>query len=287
MHIGFSKERILKKYKTTYEEEYKVDINDKVNWTESMDFDMEYSGDEITTIRKADPIDNSDTYSNIMEKIDTVFDEVTYLLDKKGAPSRIKNIYEIQNRWSETRKSIKLKDKNNKIVDLILGLGGIVENEEALLNLLKRYCIVPYLFTGFYNKNLERNEQHKIESMVYNIFPLDDIPVVYILDGEETENGDKKINFVGKESHKFDRFQFMDRIENRVTRKLDPVTRNFNMRLDGHYLFHRDNTLKEMSLEIKISITQLFYYRCKYVVTEREDNEIIPEIKESDVNDEV
>lgn len=271
MKIEFTKDKIIKKYKVKYGERFLLHNNPEVKSTQELDFDMIYDGRKISLMGY--PKENKEAFGYIkaLEKANKIFDTVEYRLGNSGIPIEISNLFEIREKWDRIRKTMN-PDDDEMLTDMIFSMTGIIEDDEGLLDLAQRYCIIPYLFTGFYNREIGPREQFRTNGMVYNIFPLSDIPVVYTLNSEIMDEDEKKINFIGKEDPDFDRFSYIKVVKNRLDEELNNLSRSFEMKINGYYIFSSDNTLKKMNMDVEISITQLLNYKCKYFVTERDDD---------------
>lgn len=287
MKIEFTHEKILRKYRTEFKEGFLLYRNPRVTTSDQLDFDMEYQGNIVTLMPK--PTEKRDAlgYIKILEEGNKAFENVEYILDKKGVPIDINNYSEIRNKWNQIRKSVKTKDRDEMLTDLIFRLSGIIEHDEALFDLLKRYCIIPYLFTGFHNTEIEAKRENKCYGMIYNLFPLTDIPVLYTLTGEKKdteeswkEEGDKKILIKGTVDPQYDRFEYIGIIKNRLSseeqKELIGKIGSFNLEIEGYYLFDAENTLKKMELLIQVGIGNLLNYACQYKISQRlkEEGEI-------------
>lgn len=271
MKIEFTKDKIIKKYKVKYGERFLLHNNPEVKSTQELNFDMIYNGRKISLMTY--PKENNEAlgYIKSLEEANKIFDTVEYRLGNSGIPIEISNLFEIRERWDKIRKTMN-PDDDEMLTDLIFSMTGIIEDDEGVLDLAQRYCIIPYLFTGFHNREIGPREQFRTNGMVYNIFPLSDIPVVYTLNSEIVDEDEKKINFIGKEDPDFDRFSYIKVVKNRLDEELNNLSRSFEMKINGYYIFSSDNTLKKMNMDVEISITQLLNYKCKYFVTERDDD---------------
>lgn len=269
MKIGFPEDRIIKEYNAEFKEVFWFDENPKMNFMDDLTFDIEYERNKINLYVFPNKPEETNEYIDILEGVNQTFTNVEYELNTNGTPRSILNLHEIRDKRSYIRKTAKYNINDNMITDLILGLSGIMEDDNALFELLKRYCIIPYLYTGFHNKEISDRDQYRVNGMIYNVFPMSDIPVVYTLSSEEMENGDKKILISGKEDPNFDRYNYMDEVKDRLNRELEKLNRSFSMTIESYYIFSSDATLKEMKLVTKIMITQLLDYRCKYFMSEK------------------
>ena len=302
MKLEFTKEKILKRYRVEYKEGYVLHQNPKVSMEDYLDFDVEYDKNKITLMTKLKETKEISDYEKILESTNKAFDRVEYILNEKGIPVDIGNFYEIREKWDKIRKSVKPSDSDEILSNLIFRLSGIIDSDDALFDSLKQYGIIPYLFTGFHNAEIGTNRDYTAYGVIYNVFPLEDIPVVYKLNSEvvdtkdswdrkrEDEEGNKKLLIKGKQNPKYDGFKYSSKVKERLADgeadKLKQRMGTLDVEVDGYYIFGADETLKEMELTVKIGITNLLNYACRYTVSERKEDKL-EEARDSNLQKEV
>ncbi|MDR3258832.1 MAG: hypothetical protein LBT51_04365 [Fusobacteriaceae bacterium] len=273
--IEFTKERILKKYRATLAEEINGYNRPSLKSNNSINFEIEYYENKITLFMNY--LENEEVYGyeKILEDANKAFDVIEYSLDNNGEIDAILNQSEIISKWNIIRKKILVETKDKMAINTLFGLSGRIENEAALLDILKRFFVIPYLFIGIHNFKFSKYSSCRKEGYLYNVFPFEDIPVIYEIneENENNSNNEKKIRLVGKVDPCFDRFAYIDKLKDEYRDNLPSLNNsaNLSMAIDGSHIYNNDNTLNEMYYHAKVEISSLLKYSSKYEILSRDD----------------
>ncbi|MDY4004788.1 MAG: hypothetical protein SOY68_02645, partial [Fusobacterium varium] len=108
------------------------------------------------------------------------------------------------------------------------------------------------------------------ESILYNVFPLENIPIQYeIYDDSSFE--EKKIRFIVKETSFFDRSEYIKRVIERCAADEKIRIGSFDFKCDGYYIFDGNNIINKFELKLKIEIKNLITYACNYSIKESKE----------------
>lgn len=267
MKLYFKNNNILKEYKVIMKET----INGEVK-SSKMKVLFEFKKDGAKFFITTNLLEKEGELEKILEKTNEIFKEVDYELDKTWQVVGVKNLNEIIKKWDILRKETFFYLKKESLKDFIFEISRIINNKYKLEEMLKRFNIIPYIFLGIYNQEIKRSSPLRLEKIIYNIFPLYNIPVQYEIYDDSSEE-EKKIKFLIKESHKFDRQEYIKKIlsNNLEKQKIG----SFNLSGEGSYIFDRDNLLKKMEKTINIEIKNLLNYICNYQIEEIKTNDTI------------
>lgn len=84
-----------------------------------------------------------------------IFNKIDCKLDKNGQIETVTNVEEMMKKWENLRKEnfFKLKDENIK--EFIFKLNRIMNNRYKLIEMIKRFNVMPFLFLGIYNQEIK------------------------------------------------------------------------------------------------------------------------------------
>jgi hypothetical protein len=134
---------------------------------------------------------------------------------------------------------------------------------------------MPYLFIGIHNYKFSKYSTCRKDGYLYNVFPFEDIPVIYDIyeENENNSNNEKKIRLEGRVAPEFDRFDYIDKLKDEFRDNL-PVkgtSLNFSLNIVGSHIYNYDDTLNELQFYAEVIITNLLKYSSKYDILSRDD----------------
>lgn len=271
MRLDFTKERIVKKYNMEYTENIRLGTKINENVDKKIKIAFEFDGNIVSFFQLADVKNEEGDAEKILEVIESILGELKFKLDNEGKVEKLANISSIKNKWSELNmKTFSHLDKEH-LQDFVFEISKIILNESLLLELTKNYLILPYIFVGLYNKELSINEPQRLETTIYNVLPLANIPVQLEIYGNEDEDNDKILNFEGAPTYDFDRFEYLSLLEEKYPELKDIEQDSLEVKLEGQYVYDEYNCLVYFDVELEIKAKELLLYKQSYVL--REDPE--------------
>jgi len=269
MELSFNKNRILKKYTLEYGERTKIEGVTNEKESQKLDVEMEFNGNNISFFQLSEIRNKEGDLEQILEITENIFDDLKFQLDSSGKIEKITNLTDIIDKWNSTKTKYFADKKKQVEKDFIFQLSRVINNEQFLTELIKKYNVIPFLFIGLYNKSYSTVAPVRLETILYNIFPLTDIPVRIEIEGAMDEDGDKILDFVGKETHEFDRFEYFKTLEDKYP-KLEGIGSDvFDLKIEGRYVYNADNTLSYFEVDIKISARGVVEYIQSYTLKDK------------------
>ncbi|BBA51346.1 hypothetical protein FV113G1_16960 [Fusobacterium varium] len=268
MNLHFKNENVLKKYRVIIEERINNEI--RVN---KINISFEFMKDKVNFFILTDLIEKDGELEKILEKTNKIFKEVSYELDETWQITKVRNSNEIIKKWDDLRKNTFFYLKKESLKDFIFELSRIINNKFKLEEMLKRFNVIPYIFLGIYNQEIKKSSPLRLEKSLYNLFPLDNIPVQYEI-YDDSSKEEKQIKFLIKESSKFNRQEYIKKVLSYISE--NQKIGSFDLNGSGMYVFDENDLLKKMEKTINIEIKNLLTYRCNYQIEEIEkDNDTI------------
>lgn len=248
--------------------EYNSEIKEKEM---NMEFELGYSGKiiEFYLISVAKEKSGTGKINLLLEELNQAFNIIMYELDEKGKIAKINNQIEIIDKWSQIRKKFNETNEDEDSANVVFELNGVINNRKKLEELLKRYSIMPYLFLGFHNQEVNQSRPLRIEGMLYNMFLLENIPFQAEVYDDSTVT-EKRIKVIGKESIDFNRSKYMKKIAESYTDISLSKMGSFELKCEGLYTYSPDNILKKMEFEIEMEVKNILNHKCKYLVLKKE-----------------
>ncbi|MDH6458254.1 hypothetical protein M2102_001889 [Fusobacterium sp. PH5-7] len=270
MKLDFVDYPSLKKYDVKFIDELKEYNNGTKQKEMKMEFDLGYSKKiiEFYLISIAKEKSGTGKINLLLEELNQAFNVIMYELDEKGKISKINNQLEIIDKWNQIRKKFNETNEDINSADVVFELNGVINNRKKLEELLKRYSIIPYLYLGFHNQEINQSRPLRIEGVLYNMFLLENIPFqgeIY----DESTSVEKRVKVIGKESTEFNRSKYMKKIVEAYSEISLNKLGSFELKCEGLYIYNNDNTLKEMEFKIEMEIKNIINHKCKYLVSER------------------
>ena len=185
-----------------------------------------------------------------------IFNKIDYKLDKNGKIESVTNIEEIINKWEYLRKESFFKLKDENIKEFIFKLNRIINNKYKLMEMMKRFNVMPFIFLGIYNQEIKKSS------------PLINIPVQYEIYDESTEK-EKIGRFLLKEDEAFERSEYIKQVSECYPMKSMHKIGSFDLKGKGYYSFDENDLLKVMELKLSIEVKNLIKYNCIYEIKER------------------
>ncbi|MDU1911575.1 hypothetical protein [Fusobacterium sp.] len=268
MNLYFKNQNIAKEYKVIIEEKINNEIREnKVNVS------FEFMKDKVNFFILTDLEEKNGELEKILEKTNEIFKEISYELDKAWQVIRVRNSNEIIKKWDALRKDTFFYLKKESLKDFVFELSRIINNKSKLEEMLKRFNVIPYVFLGIYNQEIKKSSPLRLEKILYNLFPLANIPVQYEI-YDDSSKEEKQIKFLIKESSKFDRQEYIKKVLSYISE--NQRIGSFDLNGSGIYIFDEDDLLKKMEKTINIEIKNLLTYTCNYQIEEiKKDNDTI------------
>lgn len=269
MKLNYSNENILKKYDIKFKEsiitsEYSEEKNEL-----EIKIEIEYKGDQISFFIESELNEEEGRLESILEQMNKIFNKIDCKLDKNGQIETVTNVEEMMKKWENLRKEnfFKLKDENIK--EFIFKLNRIMNNRYKLIEMIKRFNVMPFLFLGIYNQEIKKSSPLRLKRKFYNVFPLINIPIQYEIYDGSTEK-EKMGKFILKEDEGFDRREYVKQVLECYPIKSEHKIGSFDLKGEGYCSFDKNDLLKEMELKLVIEVKNLINYKCTYEIKERQ-----------------
>ncbi|WP_278538964.1 hypothetical protein [Fusobacterium varium] len=231
---------------------------------------LKYNFEEIIFEPAVEPLKKGDILEKILDSVNEIFKEIKYKINNEGEIIGISNLDAIQEKWHEKRKEILNQNEMEIPREYVTELGRLITDKNKLYSMLKCFNVVPFLFLGVYNQNITKSTPVRKESILYNVFPLENIPIQYeIYDDSSFE--EKKIRFIVKETSFFDRSEYIKRVIERCAADEKIRIGSFDFKCDGYYIFDGNNIINKFELKLKIEIKNLITYACNYSIKESKE----------------
>ena len=267
MRLNFNREKAQKQYLFEYKEILDIKSITNSQNIQTFTFNMGSIGDRVAFSNLNSPQKESGELEEILETFKVIFDMIILKLDETGKIEKITNHEDILKKYNDIRndKLSNITDVNRK--NFIFEVSKIVNNDGLLTALVRHYSIFPYIFMGLHNKNYSTNTPQRMETIIHNIFPMTNIPVVLEIYGRE-ENGMKLLEVVGKERHDFDRFAYMKKLDKKYP-ELSKISRDsFDCKIKGNYIYDSNDVLTGFSIVLNIETKGLVKYQLGYNLKE-------------------
>ncbi|MGF6907894.1 hypothetical protein M2092_002451, partial [Fusobacterium sp. PH5-44] len=172
MYLKFPENAIMRGYEIKYLEEISPFNGETMLSDRKLDIKFEYNKNKIILYIESEVVEDQGLINEILNKTNKALDVIMYELDSNGKISKLENYIEILNKWKEIKKELDENDFSENIEDFIFEMNSCFTTREVLEEMLKRYNIFPLVFLGLYNKEIEFL---RLESTLYNVYPLDNI----------------------------------------------------------------------------------------------------------------
>ena len=209
---------------------------------------------------------------NVMEISNNIFEDLKYKLNNHGSIKEIINLPVIKEKWQNLKRtgSFEKYKKREDIRELIFNISKLLNNEEQMTETLQNYSILPYLFLGIYNQNINETTPLIIEKSYYNAFPLDKIPMICEVYGNEIENGKKQIMMSGKHYSNFDRFSYIDNVRAKFPEEGKYLQDSLNTEIKSITIYNNENIIDLFQLLFSVNISDIFDYTIQFSLEENE-----------------
>lgn len=268
MRLELKKEKVQKEYNLEYREILDIDSITNSNNVKRFSFNMGAIGERIA-FSKMNLIEKDEgELEEVLEKIKTIFDMIILKLDINGRIEKIANYDDIVKKWGEIKINDfgDITDQNRK--NFIFEISKTINNELLLLTLIKYYNVFPFIFLGLYERNYSESAPYVVETIIHNIFPLTNIPVVLEIYGKE-KNGKKILKFNGKERSDFDRFGYLDKLGDKYP-ELNRISKDdFRCRVNGQYVYDQNDVISEFDITLDIMVKGVVKYQLGYHLKEK------------------
>lgn len=270
MKIKFTESSILKKYNLNCKETIEIEGEEPKTDESDISVAINFDGNSINYLILNFLTEKEGEAADILEKTNNIFDNLRYTLDENGNIMELVNTDEIKDKWGKLKqKEFSRKyEKRDDIKDLLLEITRLVNNKEQLNNVLIKYSILPHLFLGVHNRNLDNNSKIKIERRLYDVFPLEIIPIVYEVCGEEDDDL-KIVTFTGKERNSFDRFKYVKKVRSMFPDISKRLNDDVNVKIIGKTYYDLDNLVNTFEMKVEINISRVFNYILEYKMNEK------------------
>ena len=211
MNLNYPNENILKKYNVKFSESINAPEYEEEKNELEIQIEIEYRGEQALFFIESEFEEEEGTLEKILESTNKIFNKIDYKLDKNGKIESVTNIEEIINKWEYLRKESFFKLKDENIKEFIFKLNRIINNKYKLMEMMKRFNVMPFIFLGIYNQEIKKSSPLRLKRKIYNIFPLINIPVQYEIYDESTEK-EKIGRFLLKEDEAFERSEYIKQV---------------------------------------------------------------------------
>lgn len=268
MNLNYPNENILKKYNVKFSESINAPEYEEEKNELEIQIEIEYRGEQALFFIESEFEEEEGTLEKILESTNKIFNKIDYKLDKNGKIESVTNIEEIINNWEYLRKESFFKLKDENIKEFIFKLNRIINNKYKLMEMMKRFNVMPFIFLGIYNQEIKKSSPLRLKRKIYNIFPLINIPVQYEIYDESTEK-EKIGRFLLKEDEAFERSEYIKQVSECYPMKSMHKIGSFDLKGEGYYSFDENDLLKVMELKLSIEVKNLIKYNCIYEIKER------------------
>lgn len=271
MIIRFNDKLAVKKYSLICTETLEVDgkiIDEyKSDLAVAMSFDGRYIGYMTLDYLKEQDGD----IEEILEDANNIFDDLKYKLTENGNISKLINIPEIKEKWAKLKreKYFTKNIKRNDVKDLIFEITKLLNNDAQLNKTFADYSILPHLFLGIYNRKIDESSPINADRMLWNVFPMEKIPVKYDIYGEETEENKKIVNVRGRHDSNFDRFSYINKVREALPDIGKCLNDDFQLQNAGRIIYSSDDILESFKFAYVISISKKIKYTLIYSLKEK------------------
>jgi len=165
-----------------YSQELNIELISKFSSTSGFIFDCKISNQ----IYKLDG--KLKKQEKLIEQLSAISNELIIGVDQRGQINTIQNHDEIKDKWGVLNNNLKNRHQGDLVQGYIDAIGEKIENKQRLVNDIKQYRLLGFLFNGMLSVPFQQNQTLKRERVINNTIhclPIGVSEEVYLAEDNE------------------------------------------------------------------------------------------------------